>query len=150
MLERADVSAQPHAASDQAKTQGRELAFVIDLDLDAVANAHIPCVRLLVCQQTLVRTKMQRWPHFQFHSRWPFEQPVNDVARVLQVRHHHALLDADAVLRESPRRKAAVEEEFLEESLLRIGDLFSAAVLVAAEAIAASVRRPHDSLAVID
>ena len=138
MFEDSDIVSKPGALAEEQEAEGGESAFVVDLQFARLYLAHSPRVGA-VGQQTFVRTKVQRRADFQLQSGRTFQQPVDDVGRVLEMRHHHALLDADTVLRKSPHRKAALERELLEESRFRIGNLFSAAVLVAAEPVADSV-----------
>src|SRR2546428_9372653 len=115
VFEDSDVVSKPRIFAEEQEAEGGESAFVVDLQLARLHLAHAPRVGA-VRQQTFVRTKVQRRADFQLESGRALQQSVDDVSRVLEMRHHHALLDADAVLRKSPHRKAALERELLEES----------------------------------
>src|SRR5436305_1671246 len=100
----------------------------------------------LLAEQSFVRTKMQRRPQFQRQSVRTFEQAIDDVGGVLKVRHHHALLDADAALGEAPDGEAALEHELFHQ--VGLGEAERDAGLVAAQFPAEAVRSLEDLLEV--
>src|SRR5205807_1281949 len=150
VLERTRVLLDVRCGTESENAQRRKLVVFAQLDSAAVlSHRHFPLIELLPRHQALMRTEMQRWTKAQPQSAWTFEQSIDDVSRVLQMRHQHAFLDADSLGRKAPNRAAVLHRELLEDALLGKRDLASA-VLVAAQAPAESIRTFEHFLEMIE
>src|SRR6202022_4557321 len=129
----------------------RRIAVALIADLDVVAfHLYSPLTRKAAVQQPLVRTEVQRRPQAQRQVRRTGNELVDDVRRVLEVRHQHPLLDSDSSLRESPDRKGGVLRELFEKSFFGEPNLSLDALLIAAQSPAQSVRILNPLLEVIE
>jgi hypothetical protein len=105
---------EPGIIADEREPQRRILVLLADFDVRAV-DRDCAAGRVLV-QQPLVRAEVDRRAQVQRRAA-AIDQFVNDVGRVLPVRHDHALLEAHAASGVAPDRHAAFEDELVELQL---------------------------------
>src|SRR5947207_10582441 len=89
--ERPDVFVQATVTADEVKFQRWiALAPIVQFEL-AVGALHRPLAGDVLAEQSLMRPEVQRRAQLQPQARRSFEQSIDEIRRVLQMRHDDAL-----------------------------------------------------------